>query len=100
MLPHSQTAIRATKAFALFLVVALLVTADAHGCPTCKDGMAHDPSVAAMARGYFWSILFMISMPFLIFATLGGYFYWEIRKARRLQNSAGPLDQLETALHS
>ncbi len=82
----------------LLLVLALCCVSEAWGCPTCKEGMEHDPEAAAMARGYFWSILFMMSMPFLIVATLGSYFYWEIRKARRLA-SLPSLEAAETAIH-
>lgn len=49
-------------------------------CPTCKDGMAQDPARMNLVRGYFWSILFMMSMPFLIFSCLGLYFYREMRR--------------------
>jgi hypothetical protein len=35
-----------------------------------------------MAEGYFWSILFMMSMPFLILGGLGTYFYLQVRAAR------------------
>jgi hypothetical protein len=36
-----------------------------------------------MVRGYFYSILFMLSMPFTIFTCLSAYFYYEVCKARR-----------------
>jgi hypothetical protein len=36
-------------------------------------------------RGYFWSILFMMSMPFLIIGGLGTMFYLDVRRARRRQ---------------
>ena len=36
-----------------------------------------------IVRGYFWSILFMLSMPFVIFGSLCTLMYLEIRKARR-----------------
>ena len=63
-------------------------------CPTCKDNLAHDPASANLVRGYAYSILFMLSMPPLIFGGLSAYFYWEVRKAkaRQAQNT------LETAL--
>ena len=35
-----------------------------------------------MAEAYFWSILFMMSMPFLILFSLSTYFYLLVRKAR------------------
>jgi heme/copper-type cytochrome/quinol oxidase subunit 2 len=65
----------------LALAVVLLVSGVASACPTCKDQLAADPAAYNMARGYFWSILFMLSMPILIITGLGSYFYWEIRRA-------------------
>ena len=41
-----------------------------------------------MVEGYFWSILFMMSMPFLILGSLGAYFYYQVRQARALQDAA------------
>lgn len=68
-------------------LVAILHSA-AWACPTCKDSIAQsDPSQSAVARGYYWSILFMMAMPFTLLSALGGYFYWEIRKARGRQAS-------------
>ena len=58
-------------------------------CPTCKDSLANDPAAASMARAYQYSILFMMSMPFLILFTLGAYFYWEIRRARKAAQRSG-----------
>jgi heme/copper-type cytochrome/quinol oxidase subunit 2 len=73
---------------AIWLVVALALLVAAHSladaCPTCKDTLeANDPQRANLVRGYFYSIIFMLSMPFLIFTGLCGYFYYEVRKARR-----------------
>jgi hypothetical protein len=66
----------------LALVVVLLISAAATACPTCKDNLAHDPASANLVRGYAYSILFMLSMPPLIFCGLSAYFYWEVRKAK------------------
>jgi len=74
-------------------LLALLLLADtALGCPTCKDNLASDPDAANLVRGYFWSILFMMSMPFLILGGLSSYFYWEVRKARWQQQLAAPTE--------
>ena len=54
-------------------------------CPTCAEGVANDPNHANLMRGYFWSIIFMMSMPFLILAGLCSYFYFEVRRARANQ---------------
>jgi heme/copper-type cytochrome/quinol oxidase subunit 2 len=68
---------------AIGLVLALASVAAA--CPTCKDQLAHDPASANLARGYAMSIVFMLSMPPLIFGSLCAYFYWEVCKARARQ---------------
>ncbi len=65
--------------FALLLLCCLAGIAEA--CPTCKEQIAGDPAAYNIARGYAWSIVFMLSMPFLILGGLGSYFYWEVRRA-------------------
>ena len=60
----------------------------AFACPTCKENLAGDPEAANLVRGYFYSILFMLSMPPLILSGLSLYFYYEVRKARALQAKA------------
>ena len=65
-----------------------IVAGDALGCPTCKQGMSgEDPVSIARATGYFYSILFMMSMPFVIVATFGGAAYLSIRRARQHNDS-------------
>jgi len=54
-------------------------------CPTCKAALGNDPASSSMVQGYFWSILFMMSMPFLIFGGLSAYFYFLVRRARIAQ---------------
>ena len=67
----------------------LLVFADAAlACPTCRENLAADPEAANIVRGYFYSILFMLSMPPLILSGLSLYCYYEVRKARALQAKA------------
>ena len=76
------------------LVFAVLVTVCgvASACPTCKDSLAQsDENHATLVRGYFWSILFMMSMPFLILGGLGTYMYVLIRRARAQQLSSPSL---------
>ncbi len=71
----------------LLAVVVVLATyfgtGTAWACPTCKDTLASATGEGAnLARGYFWSIMFMVSMPFVILAGLATYFYLEVRRAR------------------
>jgi hypothetical protein len=79
---RSSAAIRRYTWVALAMVVVLVACNAALACPTCKDQLAHDPESANIARGYAYSIVFMLSMPPLIFSSLCAYFYWEVRKAR------------------
>ncbi len=65
---------------AIMLVVIFVDQGTVMACPTCKDGLAHGQS--NLVQGYFWSIVFMMSMPFLILGGLATYFYWEVCRAR------------------
>jgi uncharacterized membrane protein len=75
----------------LWLVVGMLVVFSgdlAQACPNCKETLAEGGAGAMnLVRGYFWSILFMMSMPFLILGTLVSYFYYEVCKARARQEA-------------
>jgi hypothetical protein len=72
---------------ALGLLLVLAATADA--CPMCKVALSnHDEAQGDVIGGFFWSILFMLSMPFAIFGTFSGYMYLLVRRARA-QQAAG-----------
>jgi len=60
----------------------------AAACPTCKNAIAEGGNAAGLVNGYGWSIVFMMSMPFLIFIGVSGYFYYEVCRARRLQGAS------------
>lgn len=81
------------RTICLALAICLLAVSLCEACPTCKDGLAsNDPARANMVRGYFWSILFMMSMPFLIFGGWGIYFYRVMRQqARQNANRLEPI---------
>ena len=59
------------------LIVAsfLLLAADASACPGCKEAVAAQApgDGPGLVDGYFWSILFMMGMPFALFGT-GAFF--------------------------
>ena len=70
----------------LLLAVALVVllTAVAHACPNCSEAMEkQDPTHGGMVKGYFYSILFMMVTPYLIFGGFCGAMYYRIRRARQ-----------------
>lgn len=58
-----------------------------HACPNCKDGIAGEGTHSGLAQGFFWSILWMLSMPVLILTGLSSYFYWLVRRARKVANT-------------
>ncbi len=69
---------------AIVLALVLLIASVAAACPTCKDGLAqNDPHGQSIAAGYYYSILFMMSMPYIVLATFGSCAYYAIRKARQ-----------------
>jgi hypothetical protein len=53
----------------------------AQGCAMCKTALsgAEDP----LAIGIFWSALLMMSMPFVLFASIGGWIFYQYRSADR-----------------
>jgi hypothetical protein len=67
-----------------FVALAVLLFADiASACPNCKDGIAaNDPHHASIVRGYFYSILLMMGMPFALITCFSLYMYREVVKAR------------------
>jgi hypothetical protein len=68
---------------AIVVMAVLMLSTDVMACPNCKNGMSGgDPLSVARASGYFYSILFMMSMPFLIVGTFGGAAYLSIKRAR------------------
>jgi uncharacterized membrane protein len=74
--------------------VALLVgiASVASACPTCKDGIAqNDPQHQSLVAGYFYSIIFMMSMPFIILTSFGTFAYRSVRRARAQGDAAAKL---------
>jgi hypothetical protein len=74
-----------------FVAIALLLipAPDVLACPNCKAAVPEFPQPGAtdaaatpdIATGYFWSILFMISVPFTLVATMGGTLYFALRRS-------------------
>ncbi|HTQ37511.1 MAG TPA: hypothetical protein VMJ32_00695 [Pirellulales bacterium] len=84
------------RRFAPLLIALAAIFSTVHtvwACPTCSEAAAaNDPEHEHMVKGYFYSILFMMGMPYTIFACFCGYMYWEVKKARArnaAQNSGG-----------
>lgn len=81
---------RGKLVFLLLLVGGLThgIAGSAWGCPSCKDALADNSSQGNIAYGFGWSIIFMLSMPYAILSAIGAYFYFLIRRARRLSPEA------------
>jgi len=82
---------RNTYRVVLSVGLCLLATA-AIACPSCKEALgATDPERATLVRGYFWSILFMLSMPFTVLTSFVVYMYVLVRRARRAAAQAAAM---------
>ena len=86
----SLPACRSFVALAAVGLVLALATA-ACACPGCKDALNTGEYGGDLRAGFFWSILFMLSMPPLILAGLGTAMYRSVRRARAAQAAGRPL---------
>lgn len=87
--PSSNHRLRVVGWVILAAVIALLLPQLASACPSCKAALAsQDASQGDIVSGYFWSILFMMSMPFTILGSFSGYMYLAVRRARAEQAAA------------
>ncbi|MBT4886064.1 MAG: hypothetical protein HON07_02490, partial [Planctomycetaceae bacterium] len=76
--------------WSFLLIACLAISNDVLGCPTCKDGLAAaDSEGANIARGYFYSILLMIAMPFTLAGSFGLYVWRETRRQRQANDGDG-----------
>ena len=84
-----------TQLQTLLIAVALVavLTTVASACPTCKEGVdASDPNRQSLAAGFYYSILFMMSMPYIVLGTLGYVAYNSVKKAKLNQAADGAGD--------
>jgi hypothetical protein len=76
-------------------VFGAVVASQAVACPNCKDAVATaDPEGMNVARGYFYSILLMLAMPFLLAGSFGVYVWREMRRQRPDVEPAAGVPQL------
>ncbi len=64
------------------LVVLLATASTAQACPSCQRALS-DGSQGDLARGIYYSILFMMSMPFAIVGTFAGLMYRAVKVEQR-----------------
>lgn len=80
---------RAVLRVAVMLLIMLALAQTASACPMCKAALASGSGGGDLVSGFFYSILFMLSMPFLIFGGMASYLYSLVRKARAAEAAAG-----------
>lgn len=81
---RARTRMRGAGVLVLALLIAAFVVADAFACPTCKDAVnTSDVDGLNVARGYFYSILLMLAMPFTLVGSFGCYVWREMRRQQR-----------------
>ncbi len=54
----------------------------AWACPTCKDSLGE-----GMARGFYWSILWMLSVVAVVVSSIAGLVWWSSRQKEALPDS-------------
>jgi hypothetical protein len=79
----------------LALCALLAGASDVWACPFCKEALGS--SQGDLVSGFFYSILFMLSMPFMIITGMGTYMYVLVRRARIAREAAS---QAEPGAHS
>jgi hypothetical protein len=95
-----RLATRHALLLAIVAIVVVLASGDLFACPTCKDGVAEsDPEGMNLARGYFYSILIMLAMPFTLAGSFGAYVWREMRRQERarLEETSGAMPRSATA---
>jgi hypothetical protein len=70
---------------AVAIVLVLGVCSAASACPSCQAALSGDEAQGDLARGIYYSILFMMSMPFAIVGTFGTLAYRSIKREQRRQ---------------
>ncbi len=76
------------------LVGLLPARALAQGCAMCKTALSgsEDP----LAVGIFWSVMLMMGMPFVLFASVGGWIFYTYRNARHSPHPPAEVLPFET----
>ena len=68
----------------LACVIVAVSVPELYACPMCKAALgSHDRTHGDWVSGFFWSILFMVSMPFVLLGSFSTYMYVLVRRARR-----------------
>ena len=78
----------------LLVILVVVAGAEAFGCPNCKDAVdTSDPDGLNVARGYFYSILLMLAMPFTLAGSFGAYVWREMRRQKAAAAGGEPQER-------
>ena len=92
VMPHFR---KLTLAILLALGCLVLPTA-AQACPGCAEAQAgQGPGRVNIVRGYQYSIIFMMAMPFLIVGSFGGYVYYTMYRGQSGSDASPPTTDAE-----
>ncbi len=84
---------RSMSLIALAVVgLALCVASEAWACPNCREALADNPQGKGLATGLYYSIVFMMSMPFIVLGTLVSVAYRSVQKAKSEQGDLPSID--------
>lgn len=92
---NARTLIR-SLAIAGLVVVALGAASAAWACPNCREALAESPQGRGLATGFYYSIIFMMSMPFIVLGTLVSVAYRSVQRAKG-ENDGKPSSEIQEA---
>lgn len=80
------------RAVSMIVAVGLLgvLSTMAEACPTCKEALNGQAKYGNLPQAYMWSILFMMSMPFLLLGSFGAYMFMLVRRSRQSPQPTAP----------
>jgi len=97
---HNPAVIFSCHLATLFVVLSIValqcpLEALAQGCAMCQTVMPRGDE--PMARGMFWSVSLLMTAPFVVGASIGGWVFYQYRNARRAQRAAATVLPLHLA---
>ena len=78
----SQLNLAATLRMLTLLVAVVLAASAAQACPSCKEALgSSDAAQGDVVGAYFWSILFMLTMPFTLISCFSFAMWRAVKRA-------------------
>jgi hypothetical protein len=84
---------RPARVLLAFVIIAVLLPALASACPLCKDAKSdtdYPGGSASLPKGFYYSILLMVSAPFVVMGGLALRIYLARRRHTGLPMAAAP----------